>query len=372
MREIFCIEGKLIDEILDRRKRKRKTSQPAFSFSGIIKEFLVFANKFVAPSRSGTIYIDDPETRAYDENGNPDYDKMKLIFTACFGDKAECLVGRSISANKGIVGHVYRTGESLLVNDVTNNPFFDPVYSRELGLISDSILAVPIILDNKTMGVLQLINKKGKGAYSKRDLELVKYFCKHYIVNNIVRAIEFRKDSLTGLYTQKYFESRLEDKLDYLKTKKKKGYLYFIDLDSFKEVNDIFGHRTGSRAIVLVAHFLGSYIFDRYGREGLVARYGGDEYEAFIPKIEQKEATELAKGICAGIAQLEMDVVGRHGEKINALKNVTASIGIASISNKFTTLDEYIKLADRAMYRAKMTRNSICLVHNDEYVVIAP
>ncbi len=369
MQEIFCLENKLIDEILDRRRRDKR-EVPHISFSEIIKEFLDFANRFVAPSRSGTIYIDDPSTRAYDENGDLDYNKMKLIFTACFGDKSECLVGRSISANKGIAGYVYKTGESLLVNDVANNPFFDPAYSRDIGLVSDSILAVPIIIENKTMGVLQLINKKGKGAYAKRDLELVNYFCERYIVNNIVRAIEFKKDSLTGLYTQKYFEFRLEDKLDALKSKKKNGYLYFIDLDSFKEVNDTFGHRTGSRAIVLVADLLGSYVFDKYGRKGLTARYGGDEYEIFIPEIEQKEATELAKELCDSIARLEMEVIGKDGENINALKNVTASIGIASTSNNFTTVDEYIKLADKAMYRAKMTKNSICLLHNDEYMVI--
>lgn len=365
MQEIFCLENKVIDEILDRRRRDKRES-PHISFSEIITEFLDFANRFVAPSRSGTIYIDDPSTRAYDENGDLDYDKMKLIFTACFGDKSECLVGRSISASKGIAGYVYKTGEKLLVNDVANHPFFDPDYSREIGLVSDSILAVPIIIENKTMGVLQLINKKGKGAYSKRDLELVNYFCERYIVNNIVRAIEYKKDSLTRLYTQKYFEFRLTDKLDALRS----GYLYFIDLDYFKEVNDTFGHRTGSRAIVLVADLLGSYIFNKYGRKGLVARYGGDEYEVFIPEIEQQEATKLAKELCESIAQLEMNIIGKDGENINVLKNVTASIGIASTSNSFTTVDEYIKLADKAMYRAKKTKNSICLLHNDEYMAI--
>ena len=368
MQNIFCVENKLIDEILDRRRRE--PIEHTISFSEIIKEFLEFANRFVAPSRSGTLYIDDPSTRAYDENGRLDYDKMKLVFTACFGDKSECLVGRSISANKGIVGHVYRTGESLLVTDVTNNRFFDPDYSRELGLVSDSILAVPIIIEGTTIGVLQLINKKGKRVYSKRDLELVEYFCERYIVNNIIRAIEFKKDPLTALYTQKYFEFRLEDELDYLREKKKNGYLSFIDLDSFKEVNDNFGHRTGSRAIVLVAHFLGSYIFDRYGRKALVARYGGDEYEVFIPAIEQKEATDLAKEICAGIARLEMNVIGRDGENINVLKDVTASIGIASMSNNFATVDDYIRLADKAMYRAKTIKNSVCLLHNDQYIII--
>jgi len=368
MRKIFCVEDKLINEILDRHKRKK--GQTYVHFSEIIKEVLEFADRFIAPSRGGTIYIDDPSSRVYDENGDFDYGKIVLVFTACFGDKSESLVGRSITADKGIVGHVYRTSKPLLVNDVANNPFFDPEYSRELGLVSDSILAVPIIIENTTIGVLQLINRKGKGLYSKRDLDLVNYFCERYIANNIIRAIEFKKDSLTGLFNQKHFEPRLKDKLDYLKARKKEGCLYFIDLDSFKAVNDTFGHRTGSRAIVLVAGFLGNYIFDRYERKALAARYGGDEYEVFIPDIEQKKAIELAKEIRDGISRLKMNVIDENGKKINALEGVTASIGVASTSNKFTTVEEYIKLADKAMYRAKMLKNTICLFHNDQYTII--
>lgn len=368
MKKIFCVEDKLINEILDRHKRNK--GQIYIHFSEIIKEVLEFADRFIAPSRGGTIYIDDPSTRVYDEDGNLDYSKTELVFTACFGYKSECLVSRSITADKGIVGHVYRTGEPMLVDDVANNPFFDPEYSRELGLVSDSILTVPIIIENTTIGVLQLINKKGKGAYSKRDLELVNYFCERYIVNNIIRAIEFKKDSLTGLFNQKYFEPRLKDKLDHLKAKKQEGYLYFIDLDSFKKVNDTFGHRTGSRAIILVAGFLGKYIFDRYERKALTARYGGDEYEIFIPDMEQKKAIELAKEIRDGIAQLKMNVIDEDKERINALEGVTASIGVASTSNKFTTVEEYIRLADKAMYQAKMLKNSICLLHNGQYTIM--
>lgn len=368
MQQIFCIENKLVDEILDRRKRGKEKTY--VSFIDIIAEVLEFANKFIAPSRAGTIYIDDPSTRVYDEKENIDYDQIELVFVACFGDNSQCLVGRTISADKGIVGHVYRTGKPMLVNDVAGNPFFDPEYSRELGMASDSILTVPIVIENTTIGVLQLINKKGKGLYSKKDLELVNYFCQRYIVSNIIRTIEFKKDSLTGLCNQKYFEYRLENKLRYLKPKGENGYLYFIDLDYFKEVNDTFGHRTGSRAIVFVSDFLGTYIFDRFGRKGLVARYGGDEFEVFISGIEQKEATQLAKDICDGIAGLEMNVIDKNGRNTNVLKDVTASTGIATVFNDFTTVDEFIRLADKAMYRAKRTKNSICLVHKGKYLII--
>jgi diguanylate cyclase (GGDEF)-like protein len=368
MQKVYCVENKMVDEILDRHKYGG--GQPPIHFSEIIREVLEFVNRFIAPSRAGTIYIDDPSTRVYDENGNLDYGATKLVFAACFGDKSESLIGRTIAANKGIVGYVYRTGQALLVNDTVNNPFFDPEVSAELGVASDNMLTVPLTVGTTTLGVLQLINKKEKGSYSKYDLELVDYFCKRHIVTNIVRAIEFNKDYLTGLYNQRSFESRLGDKLEYLRAKNKKGYLYFIDLDFFKTVPDTFGHSTGSKAIVLVADFLGKYIFDRYERKGLTARYGGDEYEVFIPEIKQSEAIELAREIGSGIGQLKMTAINSNGESVDALECVTASIGVASTSNKFTSVDEYIKLADQAMYLAKTRKNSICLLHNDKYVII--
>ena len=368
MQKVYCVENKLVDEILDRHSYV--WGQSPIHFSEIIIEVLEFVNKFIAPSRAGTIYIDDPSTRVYDEDGNLDYGATKLVFAACFGDKSESLIGRTIAANKGIVGHVYRTGQALLVNDTVNNPFFNPKVSADIGVASDNMLTAPLILGTKTVGVLQLINKKKKGTYSKYDLELVDYFCKRHIVTNIIRAIEFNKDYLTGLDNQRSFESRLGDKLKYLRAKNKKGYLYFIDLDSFKTVPDTFGHSTGSKAIVLVADFLGKYVFDRYERKALRARYGGDEYEVFIPEIEQSEAIELAKEIGSGIGRLKMTVINSNGESVDALECVTASIGIASMSNKFTSVNEYIKLADQAMYLAKTRKNSICLLHNDNYVII--
>ena len=53
--------------------------QGPMHFSEIIREVLEFVNKFIAPSRAGTIYIDDPSTRTYDENGNLDYGATSFL-----------------------------------------------------------------------------------------------------------------------------------------------------------------------------------------------------------------------------------------------------------------------------------------------------
>ncbi|MFH1077083.1 MAG: sensor domain-containing diguanylate cyclase [Pseudomonadota bacterium] len=369
MDEIFCLEDRFFDEILDRQK-KNKQEVPQVSFGEIVREVLMFANRFIAPSRNGTIYIDNPLTRVYYEDGKIDYDRTKLVFVACFGDKSEMLVGRSISASKGLVGYVYRTGKAILVNDVLSSELFDPEYSKELDVSPDSILAVPILIEKRPIGVIQLINKKGNRPYSNHDLELMEYFCERYVSNTIIRAIEFRKDLLTGLYAQKYFEARLENVMDNLDEAGGKGYLYFIDLDCFKEVNDSFGHRIGSRAISAVAEFLHSYIFNRCGRRGLLARYGGDEYNLFVSGLEEKEALNVARDILKGIADLKMIISGKYGENVDVLAKVTASIGVASLVNDFKTVDDLVRLADEAMYRAKKSRNSIVFVKKGRYATV--
>ena len=74
--KIHTIHRSELDIYLDRRQKRKYKEH--IDLSKILGEALVFANRFIATSSSGSIYLDDPETKEYDENGNVNLEKLKL------------------------------------------------------------------------------------------------------------------------------------------------------------------------------------------------------------------------------------------------------------------------------------------------------
>ncbi|WP_420470875.1 bifunctional diguanylate cyclase/phosphodiesterase [Brevundimonas sp. FT23042] len=146
-----------------------------------------------------------------------------------------------------------------------------------------------------------------------------------------------RNDSLTGLPNRTSFLEKLER----LATADQPFALLAIDLDRFKEVNDLYGHAVGDRLLVHVAtHLKGAT------REGeFVARLGGDEFVALVPVRERMDAHAAAERLRQAIlSPLEAE----HAEL-----QCGSSIGIALWPDDATETSVLINDADLAMYRAK-------------------
>jgi diguanylate cyclase (GGDEF)-like protein len=366
--KIYTISREELDIYLDRRQKRKYKEH--LDLTKIMGEALIFANKFIATSNSGSIYLDDPESKVFDSSGKLDYEKLKLIFTACYGKNSAQLVGKRIPATKGIVGKVYRTGEGVLVNDAQNNSDFNPEFDQEINYKSEKILSVPIRIGDSTVGVLQLINKKSKGKFSHKELDLLSYFCDRYISPSMIRAIEVKKDSLTGLYNQNYFEYKIHEILFSNGKPKQEYYLFYIDLDNFKEVNDLFGHEIGSDCILAVANLLNDLVLKYVGKENLIGRFGGDEFEIFLFENDLEKVKDFAKKIINGVQHLSFRVSLSRGGEVDVLRRVTCSIGIASSLNDFSNVKQYIKLADKAMYIAKAQKNRIYMVKEGFYEAV--
>jgi hypothetical protein len=106
---VVTIPADEIARLLD-RQRRMLTSPEEAPLPELFEEILGIANQFV-PSESGSVLIDDPRLKVTNR-WQPD--SNELVFVACFGDKAEQLVGRRMRASDGIVGKVYLTGEAIL------------------------------------------------------------------------------------------------------------------------------------------------------------------------------------------------------------------------------------------------------------------
>lgn len=153
-------------------------------------------------------------------------------------------------------------------------------------------------------------------------------------------------DALTGLPNRRYIIQLLDEMLITAKDKNKVMALMFLDLNGFKQVNDVYGHAAGDEVLRVVARRLESAT--RKGDQ--ISRLGGDE---FLVGLLMKEGTlsnleQMAEKFIALISQ-DMSI---EGEKIK----IGASIGVAAYPIHGNTIDGLLEIADNQMYKAKHGR----------------
>lgn len=117
--------------------------------------------------------------------------------------------------------------------------------------------------------------------------------------------------------------------------------LYMIDIDNFKNYNDLYGHIAGD--IVLKAI---SKVILKFGEDGIVARYGGEEFSMLLPETSKEEAKKIAEDI--------RNAVKKETIELRRVKTrVTVSIGVASFPEDAKAEDDLILKADNRLYKAK-------------------
>ena len=122
-----------------------------------------------------------------------------------------------------------------------------------------------------------------------------------------------------------------------------------LDLNGFKAVNDTYGHHVGDQLLQQVARRLESCVRS----VDLVARMSGDEFNVLLESIDPAEASQRAEQIAAALAAPY--VVGEHTVISGA------SIGLVSSASMLATVDDYLRAADAAMYRAKSQSSGVCV-----------
>ena len=102
-------------------------------------------------------------------------DSDELEFKIAVGAAGADLVGKRFPADEGLAGEVVQTGQPVIVNDTSRDPRWAGEVSQT-GFHTSSILAVPLIANNQTVGVLELLNKKDRGTFSEDDANLLSTF----------------------------------------------------------------------------------------------------------------------------------------------------------------------------------------------------
>ncbi len=163
-------------------------------------------------------------------------------------------------------------------------------------------------------------------------------------------------DDLTGLLSGRSFFSELRREAERAKIEGQPFCVLMMDIDHFKNVNDTFGHLTGSKTL----EEIGDSIINCLRSGDAAARFGGEEFAAFLLDAEIGQALVAAERIRREIEEREFSVV-RQGVPDGG-HHVTISVGIAAFPDDSSDPIELVEMADSALYRAKREgRNRVCI-----------
>jgi diguanylate cyclase (GGDEF)-like protein len=228
-----------------------------------------------------------------------------------------------------------------------------------------------LVVDGRTIGVIELLNHIRSEGYSESDLELLGIFAQT-ISASILNAMDAqrskemaKRDDLTGLFNDRYLHHSMSGVVERsIETGEDCG-LIFLDLDNFKSVNDDHGHLIGSRVLREVGMTLRQIL----PGPAIPARYGGDEFVIVVPGAGPQEIVWVAETVRQNIETTVFLEEADRDDPINypalAIRGViTCSLGVACLrSDVLPTLtrpedaiaakNELLRTADRCMYEAK-------------------
>jgi GAF domain-containing protein len=116
----------------------------------------------------------------------------RLVFEVAAGEQGQGVIGVSIRPDQGIAGYVYTSGQALALSDVASDPRFGRTVAEKTAYVPRSIVAVPLVDDHGTIGVLEVLDKRSQAAFSLRDIELAGVFARQAAV--AIRASRVERD----------------------------------------------------------------------------------------------------------------------------------------------------------------------------------
>jgi diguanylate cyclase (GGDEF)-like protein len=245
----------------------------------------------------------------------------------------------------GDVGHQWCQPRQVVLGtvDSQNAPYAERFTSFE----QSYVVLVPVVLKSELKGVLLLgFNKQLE--MSRNSMQRIVDLAGRFAValssvereETLYRQAHF--DLLTGLPNRQLLKDRLTQYLSTARLDHHSGAILFLDLDRFKEINDVFGHSVGDQLLVQASGRIISQVRER----DTVARLGGDEFVVVLPNVRndsivRNTAERLLESLCEAFT-------------ISGTEHyLSASIGVAMFPDDGATVETLLKNADSAMYRAK-------------------
>lgn len=209
------------------------------------------------------------------------------------------------------------------------------------------------------LGVLisAILYRNKAGSYFNR-VTIVQQNEKIRIINDQLRDLVLF-DNLTGAYNRRYFGEVLPERMEDDRHAGLPLAVMMLDIDHFKQYNDIYGHPQGDVCLVTIADIVRS---STLSEEAAFIRYGGEEFLLYLAGADEERALEVAESIRRNIARTRIEHEG------GPLGYVTISIGVATSGGEESTpLQELVQGADQALYAAKNAGRNRVVLFGPEY-----
>ena len=163
--------------------------------------------------------------------------------------------------------------------------------------------------------------------------------------NNVQQSLKMAvTDPLTGLYNRRYMSVHVGAMVDAAADRGKTVSVLALDVDHFKAVNDTYGHDAGDEVLKELARRIKANIRNI----DLACRTGGEEFVIALPETDAEVAYKVAERLRRAVGGKPFNAGPEAGNL-----TVTVSIGVAELENAAESLDDIVKRADEALYRAK-------------------
>lgn len=223
-------------------------------------------------------------------------------------------------------------------------------------------VAVPLHGHESPIGVL-IADRNDRGTVEQSDKEMLSSLAKSAVmaIENASLHRRIRRmanyDGLTEVFNHRSFQEALRATIAESEGKWPVSLL-MIEIDKFKKYNDTYGHRQGDTALVSLARALEETIALW---DGVVARYGGDEFVIILPRIDRTQNELTAQTIKDQSCQLVGQALRAHNLPI-----VSLSVGVATFPDDALSAPDLIEAADRAMYVAKRSGGNHVRAYSQE------
>jgi diguanylate cyclase (GGDEF)-like protein len=222
------------------------------------------------------------------------------------------------------------------------------------GKIAADLACEPLLVGGQVIGSVLVARDKALGARARDRVRDSVVQAAPILANqrNLALAeLRAASDALTGLPNRRAADETLKRMTAHAGRSLSPLSAVLLDLDHFKQVNDVHGHEQGDKALAAVAQILGSIL----RASDFAARYGGEEFLILLPDTDRATAAEVAEKLRAAIAGAEVSNIG----------SLTASFGVAALPDDAGESEQLIRKADRALYTAKAAGRNRVATTND-------
>jgi len=305
------------------------------------------------------------------------YDEKKELLTTDFmlqyGEPLETM-DIDTHDESSVVAWVVRNKQSVFTEDYLKEYYLykEDYKANNLEHKSQSIIAIPLIIQDKIIGVIT-VQSSNKAAYNSYHLNLLKTLASHIAIaiknsqESLKLSTEIKEriktqnklevlneklshmsyiDALTNIPNRRSFVDYFSRELSRAKRQKELLSILIIDIDFFKEYNDNYGHVEGDKCLFLVASLLKRAL----KREiDFVARYGRDEFVVVLSNVDYDGAYQVAEEMTFNIKE---QAIEHKYSPIGDLITITIG-GYTLIPSNEMTMEQIIHNADNALYEAK-------------------